>query len=464
MLLFLAVIVALVPVVLLSQKTQVVHYLPLERSPDVLADAAHQIVTRLGHAETVADAAWGFTPTDFLNYLRETDQTSTRYERLRSGQPPGVTFWYRQSPAALSTDSFLLGGVVTLNDPSARVAGMVNVMLDLKGRLHFLQAVPSRLEEPEARQPAPDWPALFREAGFDPRRSRRSPPRWVPPVFADTRAAWTGAYPDRPDIAIRVEAAAWRGTPVYFQIFEPWSANTLGGPGGPQRVTAAAVLPFVLLGAIFTGAFLLARRNLRLSRGDQIGALRLALILCLMHVVAGLMTAHLTYELIPTMRTLGLLMGRGLLLGMMVYAIYMALEPDVRRRSPETLIAWSRVLAGRLKDPLVGRDLLLGILLGVVHHLLEQLAQRAPAWVGRAPRVSVPFLGFDGSPRQHDLGRPEQQRRRSADRHHAAAGVRPVVRRRSASGSCNRGVRRAARPVDRLSDRLVAVARVPAGR
>ncbi len=71
MLLLLAVIVALVPVVLLSQKTQVVHYLPLERSPDVLADAAHQIVTRLGHAETVADAAWGFTPTDFLNYLRD---------------------------------------------------------------------------------------------------------------------------------------------------------------------------------------------------------------------------------------------------------------------------------------------------------------------------------------------------------------------------------------------------------
>ena len=398
MLLFLAVIVALVPVVLLSQKTQVVHYLPLERSPDVLADAAHQIVTRLGHAETVADAAWGFTPTDFLNYLRETDQTSTRYERLRSGQPPGVTFWYRQSPAALSTDSFLLGGVVTLNDPSARVAGMVNVMLDLKGRLHFLQAVPSRLEEPEGPPAAPDWPALFREAGFNPAAFTAVTPRWVPPVFADTRAAWTGAYPDRPDIAIRVEAAAWRGTPVYFQIFEPWSTSTLGGPRGPQRVTAAAVLPFLLLGAIFTGAFLLARRNLRLSRGDQIGAFRLALILCLMHVVAGLMTAHLTYELIPTMRTLGLLMGRGLLLGMMVYAIYMALEPDVRRRSPETLIAWSRVLAGRLKDPLVGRDLLLGILLGVVHHLLEQLAQRAPAWVGRAPRVSVPFLGFDGSP------------------------------------------------------------------
>ena len=49
-----------------SQKTQVVHYLPLERSPDILADAAHQIVVRLGYADAVTDAAWGFTPTDFL--------------------------------------------------------------------------------------------------------------------------------------------------------------------------------------------------------------------------------------------------------------------------------------------------------------------------------------------------------------------------------------------------------------
>lgn len=116
-----------------------------------------------------------------------------------------------------------------------------------------------------------------------------------------------------------------------------------------------------------------------------------------MHVVAGLMTAHLTYDVIPTLLTVALLIGRGLLLGMVVYAIYMALEPDVRRRWPETLIAWSRVLAGRFKDPLVGRDVLLGILVGVVHRLLTQLSQRAPAWLGQAPSVSAPFQGFDGS-------------------------------------------------------------------
>jgi hypothetical protein len=43
---------------------------------------------------------------------------------------------------------------------------------------------------------------------------------------------------------------------------------------------------------------------------------------------------------------------------------------------------------------------LLGILVGVVHRLVIQLSQRIPAWLGEAPRVSIPFQGFDGSLRQ----------------------------------------------------------------
>ena len=44
-------------------------------------------------------------------------------------------------------------------------------------------------------------------------------------------------------------------------------------------------------------------------------------------------------------------------------AVYMAFEPYVRRRSPRTLISWTRLLAGRFRDPLVGADLLVGCVL-----------------------------------------------------------------------------------------------------
>jgi serine/threonine-protein kinase len=51
-------------------------------------------------------------------------------------------------------------------------------------------------------------------------------------------------------------------------------------------------------------------------------------------------------------------------------------EPYVRRLWPKTLIAWSRVLEGRLRDPLVGRHILLGALAGVAATLLIHLELR----------------------------------------------------------------------------------------
>ncbi|HEY6221965.1 MAG TPA: hypothetical protein VIX13_05460, partial [Candidatus Eisenbacteria bacterium] len=43
---------------------------------------------------------------------------------------------------------------------------------------------------------------------------------------------------------------------------------------------------------------------------------------------------------------------------------YLGIEPFLRRRWPHRLIAWARLLEGRVADPIVGRQLLLGILVG----------------------------------------------------------------------------------------------------
>jgi serine/threonine-protein kinase len=48
-----------------------------------------------------------------------------------------------------------------------------------------------------------------------------------------------------------------------------------------------------------------------------------------------------------------------------VWLLYMALEPYARRRWPHVLISWKRLLAGNLRDPLVGRDVLLGAVMGL---------------------------------------------------------------------------------------------------
>ena len=108
---------------------------------------------------------------------------------------------------------------------------------------------------------------------------------------------------------------------------------------------------------------MLARRNLRLGRGDRRGASRLAAFVFVAWAVAVFFGAHH----VPNFDELALFLESlawGLFLSCFVWVLYIALEPYVRRRWPATLVSWSRLLAGGFRDPLVGRDVLAGCLLG----------------------------------------------------------------------------------------------------
>ena len=56
--------------------------------------------------------------------------------------------------------------------------------------------------------------------------------------------------------------------------------------------------------------------------------------------------------------------------GVLLWTIYVALEPYVRKRWPQVLVSWTNLLAGRVGDPVVGRDVLLGTALGVAWALM----------------------------------------------------------------------------------------------
>ena len=73
-----------------------------------------------------------------------------------------------------------------------------------------------------------------------------------------------------------------------------------------------------------------------------------------------------------------------------LYSIYETVFGTVFRpacRWPQTLIAWTRLLAGRLRDPLVGRDILVGGLFGISFQLLDQLQYLAQGWLGPYPPI-----------------------------------------------------------------------------
>jgi serine/threonine-protein kinase len=68
--------------------------------------------------------------------------------------------------------------------------------------------------------------------------------------------------------------------------------------------------------------------------------------------------------------------------GLTCWSGYMALEPLIRRRSPETVITWSRLLMGQFRDPLLARDILIGVLAACAYLIVVDLVWWASALDG----------------------------------------------------------------------------------
>jgi serine/threonine-protein kinase len=377
----------------------------IELGPQTLTERAHTVLRNLGYADPAADEAVGYTTDmDYLKYIDEHDRSGTRWRALAAPQPPALLFWQRQSPRPLVP----IGGtdIVTQQNPPATRSGMLSLTLDRTGRLVSLLAVPAQIDRshetsgPSTSTSAAEWEPLFAEAGLPIARFSPAKPQWIPPVFADARAAWEGAYPERPDIPIRIEAAAALGRPVYFEITAPWTAprneeRPFGSTSG-ERIALrmrTIVMPFAIVVAM-----MLALRNLRLGRGDRRGATRLSMFL----FAAGAMSNALETGDLQVLTK-----GPALVLFVPAFAwlLYIALEPHIRRVWPETMIGWSRLLAGSVRDPLVGRDVLIGVLVAIGNGVILGLHATLREWSNRPPQFPIGADGnpFDGMPASNDL-------------------------------------------------------------
>jgi protein kinase-like protein len=359
----------------------------IDRSPQALTERAHTALRNLGYADSPADEANGYaTDVDYLKYIDENDRSGARWRALATPQPPALLFWHRQSPRRLVP----IGGanIVSQQNPPNTRSGMRSVTLDRTGRLVSLLAVPVQVETSPnsgaSAATAADWNPLFLEAGLSIARFSPAQPRWIPPIFADERAAWDGTYPDRPDVPIRIEAAAARGKPVYFEIAAPWTRPRNEGtvPGSTSGERIGLVLRTFVVPSVLVVATVLAFRNLRLGRGDRRGATRLSLYL----FAAGAVSNALATGDLQVMSN-----GPALIFVVpaLVWLLYIALEPQLRRVWPETMIGWSRLLAGSVRDPLVGRDVLIGVLIAIFDGLMLGLHTLARRWSGRPPSFPV---------------------------------------------------------------------------
>jgi serine/threonine-protein kinase len=388
-----ALALGVVPVVLAAGRSQLTRLVPLEKPPEVLADQAREIIRALGYRDPPADTAFGFEADgDYLDEVARGANSPQKWSRLRTGPPFAVNFWYRQSPQPLFYIPVAHGP--SFADPPSLISGMVGVRLDPEGRLRLLEVAPPERESAETQTvpsgtassaPAPDWSILLRQAGLDPGALRVVEPVWFPAMFADRRAAWEGAYPATPGAGatpVRIEAASLRGRPVAFRIVEPWTRPLrmeAVAPGGWQ--TAEQYVLIAVAVAIMVGGALLARRNMLLGRGDRRGALRLAAVILTSVVITWIVRAHHPGGGDEVWRFL-FRVGDGLVFASLVWIFYLALEPYLRRLWPRLIVSWVRLLDGRLRDPLVGRDVLLGLLAGTLYSLLNRLTIIGPGWLG----------------------------------------------------------------------------------
>jgi serine/threonine-protein kinase len=77
----------------------------------------------------------------------------------------------------------------------------------------------------------------------------------------------------------------------------------------------------------------------------------------------------------------------------LVGVLYLAIEPYVRRYWPQTIISWSRILLGRWRDPLVGKDVLYGMTLGTMLSVAYYLYAVVQVHLGDSPSLGdVSFL------------------------------------------------------------------------
>jgi hypothetical protein len=376
--------------IFLAPRATIVGLAPMNKSPDALADRARELVAGFGYTELPADSAYWFT-TDYkyVRYRALNTPWPQRARQLATTEFGPLRFWYRQSPRAMATPR-TLPSVVTDVNPPMNVSGMALVILDPRGRLLKFSAVPPQIENPPGPWPNPNWEALFTSAGLDLNRFTPVDPKWLSPMLFDARAEWAGSTAEEPTTPIQVVAAAYHSQPVYFDVLGPWDhpVITQEAPHSGALNIARATFVILALGVLFGAAFF-SRRNFLSGRGDRKGAFRIAAAVFSIEMLEWIVGSHHVANVADEYVMFMVNFGNSLAYAAYVWLAYMALEPYVRRRWPDLLISSTRVISGKVWDPLVGRDVLVGVLTGGAMALAVYVAHALPYWFNLRPMTPI---------------------------------------------------------------------------
>jgi hypothetical protein len=358
-------------------------------APQVLSHQADVILAGLGYEGDGVDSAWGLDLDWDLVARLETVPELERRALLRSEVRPALRFWYRSSPTPMapwrsSLPGLYLGNIVTPEDPPLSEAKMALVRLGPRGALLELRVAP----DSGSRGPGGNEGELIRSiteaAGLDPSRVERVEWSGVSPMPGETTLAWR-AGSDRSDVEAREIVATLVGVrPTWVRVTgESTSVEDVRATSGEDRLSSIFLLFFV-------GGAWVAVLNIRAGRWDRRGAVRLAVVAFVLCFSATIIGSHHPLTASGEARVFFASVAYAATRALMTWVLYVAIEPFIRRLSPGSLVSWSRLLAGRVSDPAVGRDVLVG--LTVVG--LQMVAFLVSAWLLDLRKPDLPAVAF----------------------------------------------------------------------
>ncbi|MEZ5353253.1 MAG: serine/threonine-protein kinase [Bryobacteraceae bacterium] len=277
-------------------------------------------------------------------------------------------FWYRGSPVALGhLRTSPTAAMQADKDPPLDYPGMTLLILDLRGRLVRYERVPDNNGADPVTKP-PEATALLDWAGI----------------------AGSGLETEKPDAVWRYRDPGGAAYRIVRLLNPDGSLRRFAVTGAGEAGAVPSSIPGIVELILTILAIWFAVRNYRLDRIDWKGTGTLGLTLFLGFLVSMLLRGRDLLHWSPAVTPVDMA-GAELLSAALVTCGYAAMEPFVRRRWPVVLITWTRLIHGRWKDPMVGRDILHGIAISSVSFSATLLlfdALGASSFV-RSPLASV---------------------------------------------------------------------------
>jgi hypothetical protein len=261
--------------------------------------------------------------------------------------------------------------VPSILNPPQTYPGSGTVVMDPSGHLLALSIVPSATSS-EAPPPRIDWAMPLRAAGRDPDSVVAVPKPASFTPHADSVTAWRVSRAGTPETTI--VAAALGGRIVQIETYAQGSGlGDLAVRGEQSGITIQDWGWLLILGVLpLFGSMFLAVRNMQKGRGDVRGALVIGISLAVFYIVGHVLSMRVTelglFQVLEQV-TWQAPVGHALLHGLTIALAYLAVEPYLRRLWPSVLVSWARIVAGRVRDPIVGRDILIGCACGAVFQL-----------------------------------------------------------------------------------------------